>query len=62
MSIGIFIKTCKKDHEWLKYCLLSIEKNTNDFSGLCIITDTDHDNIVEYKNIITKKRFGNFSA
>lgn len=53
-DLGIFIKTCKKDHEWLKYCLLSIEKNTNDFSGLCIITDTDHNNIVEYKNIITK--------
>lgn len=54
MSIGIFIKTCKKDHEWLKWCLLSIQQNIYDFDGVCIITDSDHTNINEYQDIIKK--------
>lgn len=54
MSIGIFIKTCKKDHEWLKWCLLSIQQNIYDFDGVCIVTDSDHTNIDEYEDIIKK--------
>lgn len=53
-NIGIFIKTCAKDHEWLKWCLLSIKKNVNKFNGLCIVTDDDHDRIDEYKDLINK--------
>lgn len=51
-NIGIFIKTCKKDHNWLKWCLASIEKNAEEFDGLCVVTDTDDDLIDNYLNII----------
>jgi len=52
--VGIFIKTCKKDHEWLRYCLMSIEKFATGFEGICLLTDSDHNNITELKSIITK--------
>jgi hypothetical protein len=48
---GIFIKTCKKDSSWLKSCLFSINKHCSNFDGLCIVTDTDHDeidNLIKY--------------
>jgi hypothetical protein len=41
-NIGLFLKTCAKDHAWLKWCLLSIQQNAIDFAGVCIITDKDH--------------------
>lgn len=51
-SFGIFIKTCSKDHEWLKWCLLSIKQNVSNFDGVCIVTDTDHEHIKEYSSVI----------
>lgn len=53
-KLGIFIKTCRKDHDWLKYCLRSIEKYAEGFEGVCIVTDDDHKEIYEYKDIIKK--------
>ena len=52
--VGIFIKTCKKDHKWLNYCLQSIEKYAVGFEGLCLLTDSDHDSIDELKDIVKK--------
>jgi hypothetical protein len=51
-NLGIFIKTCAKDHEWLKWCLLSIQQNCSNFAGVCIVTDNDHKHIQEYDEII----------
>ena len=51
-NIGLFLKTCAKDHAWLKWCLLSIQQNAIDFAGVCIITDKDHQHIKEYDSII----------
>lgn len=52
-SLGVFIKTCKKDHEWLIECLKSINTNLIGFQGLCIVTDEDHNNIEIAKKLIT---------
>lgn len=39
MSTSIFIKTCKKDLEWLRYCLESIRKYAIGFDEVVIVAD-----------------------
>jgi hypothetical protein len=41
MTTAIFIKTCKKDLEWLHYCLRSIWKFGSGFEELVIVADED---------------------
>lgn len=40
-SMSIFIKTCRKDLDWLKYCLRSIERFGSGFGGTVIVADED---------------------
>lgn len=39
MSTSIFIKTCRKDLDWLKYCLESIRKYAIGFNEVVIVAD-----------------------
>lgn len=41
MTASIFIKTCLKDLEWLRYSLLSIAKWGSGFSEIVIVADED---------------------
>ena len=41
MTTSIFIKTCRKDLEWLRYSLLSIAKWSVGFSEFVIVADED---------------------
>lgn len=41
MTTSIFIKTCLKDLEWLRYSLLSIAKWGSGFSEIVIVADED---------------------
>lgn len=49
----IFIKTCQKDHVWLGFCLSSINKYAKNFTGITILTDTDHYNVKDHASKIT---------
>lgn len=40
-SVGIFIKTCRKDLAWLDYCLRSIDKFGTGFAEMVIMADDD---------------------
>jgi len=39
MKTDLFIKTCRKDLPWLKYCLISIEKYAEDFRRTVIVIE-----------------------
>lgn len=52
-KIGIFIKTCKKDLQWIEFCLKSIEKNAKEFSGICVVTENDNQEINKYKDLVS---------
>jgi hypothetical protein len=47
---SIFIKTCRKDFEWLKYCLRSINMYARDFAELVIVCDELDRRDLEYVN------------
>jgi hypothetical protein len=51
-NTGIFIKTCNKDSEWLLSCLPSIDQYCTKFDGLCIVTDSDHEDIDKLSKIV----------
>lgn len=51
---SIFIKTNYKDFEWLKYLLSSIEKYSNDFESVVIVSDEGPIIPNEYLNMIKK--------
>ena len=51
---SIFIKTYYKDFEWLKYLLPSIEKYSNGFESVVIVSDEGHTIPNEYLNMIKK--------
>lgn len=40
-TVDIFIKTCKKDLCWLRYCLIGIDKFTKGFRQVVIVTEHD---------------------
>lgn len=39
MTTAIFIKTCKKDIEWLKFCIRSIRRYTWGFNEVVVVAD-----------------------
>lgn len=51
---SIFIKTCPKDHAWLKYLLPSIEKYADGFKDVIIVSDTGTVIPRAYLNFIKK--------
>lgn len=53
MSIGIFIKTCKKDLQWIEFCFKSIDKNLKGFKQLTVVTEPNNRGIIDYTKIIT---------
>jgi hypothetical protein len=55
MTTSIFIKTYHRDHQWLQYLLPSIEKYSEGFESVVIISDDDGNKIPnEYLNTIKK--------
>ena len=42
-AVDIFIKTCAKDEEWLRWCLKSIDRFASGFRRVVIVTDHGHD-------------------
>lgn len=41
MKCSIFVKTCRKDLEWLNYCLKSMRRHCSGFSGTTVAADED---------------------
>lgn len=41
MTTDIFIKTCRKDYEWLGYCLRSIQKYATGFRKVVVVDDSE---------------------
>lgn len=47
---SIFIKTCRKDFEWLRYCLRSIFIYGRDFEEVVVVCDESGRSDIEYVN------------